>query len=177
MTACPAQSVTLTAYDRGGNQITTTTASAQSNTLTPMTVSAPGAAATTAYLTIGPGAFSGGDWFAFTDLSYGPVSGYQHVVYQSGDGHLRELFYPLGGTGNVWQTTDLTAATGARTANYYCPLTSWADPYNQHVAYETADGHVHELYYPIGGTGPLWQTTDLTAATGAPPAASPRAST
>jgi hypothetical protein len=31
----------------------------------------------------------------------------------------------------------------------------------QHVVYLTSDGHVHELYYPLGATGPQWATTDI----------------
>ncbi len=94
----------------------------------------------------------------------------QHVVYQSIDGHVHELYYSIGGTGPLWQTTDLTADTGApRAAGGSSEITSWADVHNQHVVYQTIDGHVHELYYPMGGTGSLWKTTDLSTPTGAPP--------
>jgi hypothetical protein len=118
----------------------------------------------------------GGTW-TYTDLiqaANAPVPGntfltswsdpnYQHLVYESSDRHLHELFSPS--SGGTWATGDLTAATGAPLADEDSPLTSWWDKKYQHVVY-FASGHVQELYFPIGGG--TWATGDLTAATGAP---------
>ena len=98
------------------------------------------------------------------------MSDYQHVVYLTSDGHVHELYYPLGATGPRWATTDVIADTGAPAAVAGSALTSWADAHYQHVVYLTSDGHVHELYYPLGATGPRWATTDVIADTGAPAA-------
>jgi hypothetical protein len=91
----------------------------------------------------------------------------QHVVFASADGHLHELYYNLK-TG-VWGTGDLTATAGAPTATGSTgTLTSWVDASFQHVAFVSADRHVYELRFALA-TGP-WTATDLTAASGAPPA-------
>ena len=95
---------------------------------------------------------------------------YQHVVYLTGDGHVHELYYPLGATGPKWATTDVIAQADASAAVAGSALTSWADAHYQHVVYLTGDGHVHELYYPLGATGPEWATTDIITDTGAPAA-------
>jgi hypothetical protein len=54
------------------------------------------------------------------------VSDYQHVVYLTSNGHVHELYYPLGATGPQWATTDLIADTGAPAAVAGSALTSWA---------------------------------------------------
>ena len=47
-------------------------------------------------------------------------------------------------------------------------LSSWVDHTYQHVVYASADGHIHALYFPLGGG--RWHQSDLTAGAGAPPA-------
>jgi Zinc dependent phospholipase C len=90
---------------------------------------------------------------------------YQHVVYISADGHIRELWFALGP--GPWQSRDVTAATSAPPA-LPGALTSWVDSAYQHVVYISADGHVHQLYFRLGA-GP-WLANDLTAMLGAPQA-------
>ena len=125
------------------------------------------------YYTLGTGPWAHGDLTAATGAP--PAAGavtssvnatFQQVAYIAADGHVHELSYRLG-TG-PWAHSDLTAVTGAPAA-CAATLTSWVDAAYKHVAYVAADGHVHELYYALG-TGP-WGHGDLTAATGAPPAA------
>jgi Fungal fucose-specific lectin len=89
----------------------------------------------------------------------------QHVMYISaGDNHIRELWFDATG----WHTDDLTAATGAVAAAADGPLTGY--PFEkqrtQHVIYASADGRLHELWCE----GTTWHISDLSAATGAPPA-------
>jgi hypothetical protein len=91
---------------------------------------------------------------------------YEHVVYVSGDRHVRELYFPL--AGGRWKQSDLTAAAAAPAIGQGSALTSWADPKYQHVVYASADGHVRELYFRLSGGA--WRQTDLSAVTGAPPA-------
>jgi hypothetical protein len=93
----------------------------------------------------------------------------QHVVYEAADGHLHELYYPLGVTGATWAVNDLTESAGAPAPVAGSALTSWADVVNQHVVYEAAGGHVHELYYPLV-TGSQWEVNDLMNSAGAPAA-------
>jgi hypothetical protein len=125
------------------------------------------------YRTLGPAAWVQGD---ITAASGAPPAGpgeltswvdsvYEHVVCTTSDGHIHELYFPLG-TG-PWQSGDLTVAANAPLA-LPTALTSWVDSVYQHVVYLSADGHIHEMYFKLG-TGP-WVAGDLTAATGAPPA-------
>jgi prepilin-type processing-associated H-X9-DG protein len=87
----------------------------------------------------------------------------QHINYLTADGHVHELVYK-----DNWQSGDLTAAAGAPPAAPGSALDGYETAWNsqQHVNYLTADGHVHELVYKDN-----WQSGDLTAAAGAPPAA------
>jgi hypothetical protein len=39
--------------------------------------------------------------------------------------------------------------------------------FNQHAVYLTADGHVHELYYPLYWMGAQWGVNDLMQSAGA----------
>ena len=91
---------------------------------------------------------------------------YQHVVYVSGDRHVRELYFPL--TGGRWKQSDLTVAAAAPPTRPGSALTSWADHKYQHVVFGSADGHIRELYYRLAGGA--WRQTDLSAITLAPPA-------
>jgi hypothetical protein len=98
----------------------------------------------------------------------------RHVIYlgppASGGGelHVHELW--LDGSG--WHHNDLTTSAGAPTGAgrpvlvppcaYVCDFDG-----TQHVDYIGEDGHVHELWWDEDG----WHHHDLTAASGAPPAA------
>ena len=73
-------------------------------------------------------------------------------------------------TDNIWQTGDITAATGAPpAANGALAGYVFEAQGTQHVIYSSApDNRLRELWWNING----WHTADLTAATGAsPPAA------
>jgi hypothetical protein len=105
---------------------------------------------------------------ALTSLLY--PGNEDHVEFIGDDQHVYEFWY----TGSTWQATDLTAQTGAPNAASPSALTSLLYPGNEdHVEYVGSDGDVHEFWY----NGSTWQTTDLTAQTGAPSAASPSALT
>jgi hypothetical protein len=90
---------------------------------------------------------------------------FQHVIYLTGDGHVNELYFPIGG--GSWVHNDLTSDTGAPPAVAHSALASWAHRNFQHVVFLTADGHVDELYFPISGGS--WALNDLSADTGALP--------
>ena len=109
-----------------------------------------------------PPAAAGSALTSWTDAHY------QHVVYLTVDGRVHEMYFPIGG--RKWSHGDLTSALGAPPAASRSPLTSWTDPRYEHIVYLTAEGHVHEMYFPIGGH--KWSHGDLTAKIGAPPAAS-----
>ena len=89
----------------------------------------------------------------------------QHVVYRGTDNHIHELWW---GAANGWRGGDLCAETGAPAAA--------GDPFGyvfdaqgtQHVVYRAATGHIIELWWDAA-TG--WSAGDLTAVSGAPPAA------
>jgi hypothetical protein len=80
---------------------------------------------------------------------------------------VHELYCPTGG--GTWHLNDLTVIVAAPPAAAGSPLTSWADPANEHVIFLDAGGHVHEMYCPTGGG--TWGHNDLTAMVSAPPAA------
>ena len=92
-----------------------------------------------------------------------------HINYVDADGHVHELWYQS--PNGPWLHNDLTdisqgnppsAAPGSALAGYETSANG-----QQHVNYLDANGHVHELVYKE----PSWQAGDLTAGTGAPPAA------
>src|SRR6201999_1927810 len=90
----------------------------------------------------------------------------QHVVYNGVDNRIHELWFDRTG----WHGGDLTAATGAPPVAAGGALTGYAfeTQHTQHVMYISApDNHIRELWADRTG----WHTGDLTAATGAPPAA------
>ena len=93
-------------------------------------------------------------------------SSYQHIGHISRDGHVHHLSFALGQ--GPWTDIDLTTSTGEPAAAS-SSLTSWVDKTFQHLVFAAADGHVHEYYYLPGATS--WGHGDLTANTGAPPAA------
>jgi hypothetical protein len=90
----------------------------------------------------------------------------QHIPYPAVDRHIHELRWDLQG----WHNDDLNVATGAP---------EWAPPGfstgyvfdaegTEHVTYVGLDDHIHELWRDSSA----WHHNDLTAATGAPKAAS-----
>jgi hypothetical protein len=93
------------------------------------------------------------------------ATGTQHVVYRGIDDHIHELWWDAA---NGWGGGDLCAETGAPPAV--------GDPFGymfdaqgtQHVVYRDAAGHVIELWWDVASG---WSVGDLTAVSGAPPAA------
>ena len=88
----------------------------------------------------------------------------QHVNFIGTDNHVHELVYT-----DHWSHNDLTAAAGAPSAIAGSPLDGYQTDFNsqQHVNFIGTDHHVHELVYSN-----RWSHNDLTAAAGAPNAAS-----
>ena len=94
------------------------------------------------------------------------VYGSASRVYSIGaEQHLHELAYING----VWRQSDLTAlAAGAPRAQAPSSISGFAlNGTDSRVYYITPDNHIHELWYGGGA----WGNNDLTAITGAPPAA------
>jgi len=92
----------------------------------------------------------------------------KQVVYVTNDGHIHELSFRVGGR---WNHVDLmTRVPDVPNAAPWLPLTAygWETGQTKQVVYVTADGHIHELSFRVGGD---WSHTDLTARTGAPSAA------
>jgi hypothetical protein len=101
-------------------------------------------------------AFAGYEWKA---------GGTKQVVYRTEDGHIHELFVPMGGS---WDHADLTLMTDAPPASTNSPIIAgyeWKAGGTKQVVYLTANGHIHELFVAVGGS---WSHADLTQMTGAP---------
>jgi ribosomal protein S18 acetylase RimI-like enzyme len=96
------------------------------------------------------------------------VDNTEHVVYEGNDAHIHDLYYSY--NAGAWRHTDLSAAAGAPAAAAPPFGYTWSVDNTQHVVYEGSDSHIHELHFSSGAG---WGHTDLTAATGAPPAAGP----
>ena len=93
------------------------------------------------------------------------AQGTQHVVYVGVDSDVHELWWDPNG----WHHADLTAATGAPGPADAVPVGYVFEAQGtQHVVYVGVDSDIHELWWDTNG----WHHNDLTAATGAPPAAS-----
>ena len=129
------------------------------------------------YVPLG-GSWAHADWTQLTSapLASGGIGGYEwdagqskQVVYTTADGHIHELYVPLGGK---WAHADLTQRTSAPPVSYESFLAAyqWDAGKSKQVVYMTADGHIHELYVPLGGS---WAHADLTGLTGAPPGLGP----
>ena len=90
--------------------------------------------------------------------------GTKQVVYRAADGHIHELFVPVGGS---WSHADLTQITGAPQPDPDSAFAGyeWEAGGSKQVVYVTPNGHIHELFVPVGGS---WSHADLTQRTGAP---------
>lgn len=86
----------------------------------------------------------------------------KQLVYVGRDGHLHELYLRVGG---MWEHLDLTVATNAPHVSDIMVGYEWRDGQCQQIAFVAEDGHVHELYMPLGQN---WQHADLTNITSAP---------
>jgi hypothetical protein len=84
----------------------------------------------------------------------------QHVIYNTPDHHIHELWWDAGG----WHHNHLTAAAGAP-PGFLLAAYAFEAQGTQHVIYTgVSDDHVHELWWDAGG----WHHNDLTVAAGAP---------
>src|SRR5215472_8091135 len=106
--------------------------------------------------------------FGFTTSLTGQNPAARVVYRTAGQSHIEEL----ASSGGSWSALDLTALTGAPSAvgidfGYTTTLTSQGP--TARVVYRTTGRHIVELALPSGGS---WQADDLTAASGAPDAAS-----
>jgi hypothetical protein len=100
-----------------------------------------------------------------------PLYDAARVVYCGSDDHVYELYLTPGQDG-AWGFADLTALSGAPPAagaavGYFTPSPLYDAA---RVVYRGYNGHVYELYLTPGQNG-AWQFADLTALSGAPPAA------
>jgi hypothetical protein len=96
------------------------------------------------------------------------VSGTQeHVLYFGANEHVYQLVTKTGGG---WTYSDLTVLASGTLAASGSPLGSFNDSLGQHVFYIGTNGHIYQLYYAYSSK--TWVAQDLTASTGAPPAAS-----
>jgi hypothetical protein len=83
----------------------------------------------------------------------------QHVIYRGTDGHIHELWFSLGGG---WSHKDLMqepGVAGAPNAVGDPAGYTWDVDSTQHVTYRGTDGHIHELWFSLGGGG--WSHKDL----------------
>jgi hypothetical protein len=92
------------------------------------------------------------------------AEGTQHVVYNSGDGHIQELWWRADGRVHH---NDLTSATDATRAAGDPSGYVFAAQGTQHVVYCGVDSHIHELWWRASDG---WHHNDLTAATRGPDA-------
>jgi hypothetical protein len=89
----------------------------------------------------------------------------KQVAYISQDHHVHELVVGVHGE---WQHVDLTAQAGAPVANSrFLVGFAWPEGGSKQVAYLGQEGHVHELRVHAGE---VWQHSDVSMLTGAPPA-------
>ncbi|GAB3581884.1 hypothetical protein GCM10027406_23900 [Leifsonia lichenia] len=93
------------------------------------------------------------------------AQGTAHVLARTEDGHILEYWQDA----SAWHWGDLTVSAGAPPA-YESDIVRgyvYRGEGSQHVDYVGADQHVHELWWDAAG----WHHNDLTASTGASPAA------
>ncbi len=92
------------------------------------------------------------------------AQGTEHVVYRGYDNHVHELRKDAAG----WHHGDLTTLTGAPAAAGDPAGYVFDAQGTQHVVFREGNGHIHELWWDAAGG---WHDGDLTAETGALPAA------
>jgi hypothetical protein len=93
------------------------------------------------------------------------------VVYRGADNAIHEIFLPLGGA--AWQSADpdLSAQSGAPAAVEDPVGYVRSDRVNSVVypfIFNETDNNILEIFLPLGGAA--WQSADLSALSGAPPA-------
>ncbi|HET6841891.1 MAG TPA: hypothetical protein VFK06_09410 [Candidatus Angelobacter sp.] len=89
-----------------------------------------------------------------------------HFVFQDGNQHLNQMFFLF--SNNTWNTQDLTATTGAPVATPGSSLTSWQQADGPHFVFQDGSQHMRQMFFLLGNS--TWNTQDLTATSGAPPA-------
>ncbi|MHA1169822.1 MAG: hypothetical protein ACTSRU_18490 [Candidatus Hodarchaeales archaeon] len=90
----------------------------------------------------------------------------EHIVYRGVDNLIHELYWKPGG----WNHSPLGQRTNAPQAASDPIGYVWQNNNSEHIAYRDTNDHIIELYLKLSGGG--WNFSDLTAKTGAPPAAS-----
>lgn len=95
---------------------------------------------------------------------YDPVRSTNIVVFRGTDGHIRSLYWGVGAVGQ----DDLSGSAGAPVAagDPFAWFTQAEDTHR--IVYRASNGHIHELSWP--NVAPV-SGRDLTALSGAPPAA------
>jgi hypothetical protein len=87
----------------------------------------------------------------------------QHWVFQTPDGHIRQIVYSKAGFSN----DDLTQRAGVPPGMLYSGLSSFATTKDQHWVYQTFDGHIRQIVFTYSPTG--FSNDDLTQRAGVPP--------
>jgi hypothetical protein len=85
----------------------------------------------------------------------------QHIAYIGPNGDVYELYMSVGV--QPWRWDNVTTTSGAPPAQQGSGLTSWISTTDdkQHIAYIGKNGHVYELYMPVGVQP--WHWDDATA--------------
>jgi hypothetical protein len=91
----------------------------------------------------------------------------KQVAYLADDGHIHELSVSVGGT---WAHADLSQVSHAPAPDFNSPLIGyeWATGNSKQVAY-VADGRIHEMAVPTGGSWADSILTDVNVNSPAPP--------
>src|SRR5205823_1284531 len=79
--------------------------------------------------------------------------GHQHIIFNGADGHVHEIWWAFANPG--WHDADLTVAAGAVSPGLYTNLAAFVSSQDghQHIIFDGADGHVHELWWAFATPG------------------------
>ncbi len=91
----------------------------------------------------------------------------QHWVFETSDGHVRQIVFTYSSSG--FSNDDLTQRANAPSAVIATGLTSFATDKDQHWVFQTSDGHIWQIVFTDSNGS--FGYDDLTQRTGAPPAA------
>jgi hypothetical protein len=106
---------------------------------------------------------------ALPGVLYGGLSSFatsndQHWVFQTSDGHIRQIVYTYSNGG--FSNDDLTQRANALPGVFYGGLGSFATSNDQHWVFHTSDGHIRQIVYTYSNGG--FSNDDLTQRAVAP---------
>jgi hypothetical protein len=87
-----------------------------------------------------------------------------HFAYEDANQHIQQMFFLL--INDTWNVQDLTALTGAQTAEFGSALTSWVQSDGPHFVFLDCNQHLNQMFFLFSNN--TWNTQDLTTTTGAP---------